>query len=85
LRVACKPQQVEVYWDHDSDVIHTAEKGVMRIWDGGISEVLPFDNRQLQDGSVVYRPQTNDVTVRLEVIGHDGHTISESVRAVAVP
>jgi len=85
LRVASKPQQVEVFWKHDSAAIRDAEKGSLRISDGDLTEVIPFDGRQLQDGSLVYRRRTNDVTIRMEVVQRDGRKVSESVRAAATP
>jgi hypothetical protein len=85
LRVTSKPQQVEVVWDHSSQAIRQAEKGIMRISDGDLTEAVPMDARQLQDGSIVYRRLTNDVSVRMEVNERDGRQVSESVRVVATP
>lgn len=85
LRVASKPQQVDVFWKHDSAAIRDAEKGNIRITDGDLTEVIPFDSQQLQDGSLVYQPRTNDVAIRLEVTQHDGRRTAESVRVVATP
>ncbi|MBZ5609046.1 MAG: hypothetical protein LAP38_12365 [Acidobacteriia bacterium] len=85
LRVTSKPQQLQVYWNRDAAAIHDASKGVMKVSDGEVSEVIPFDVRQLQDGYLVYRPQTNDVSVRLEVDQRNGQPVSESVRVVAMP
>jgi len=85
LRVASKPQQVEILWNHDSSAIQAAESGLIQISDGDIAEAVPFDARQLQDGSLVYRPQTNKVNISLEVKERDGQQISESLRTVATP
>jgi predicted Zn-dependent protease len=85
LRVASKPQQVEILWNHDSSAIQAAENGTIRISDGDIAETVPFDARRLQEGTLVYRPRTRDVNVSFEVREPDGQQISESVRAVATP
>jgi len=85
LRLTSTPHQVEVIWNHDSTAIHEAEKGSIRISDGDVDEEIPFDTRQLQDGALVYTPQTNDVNVRMEVDERDGKQVSESMRAVAIP
>ncbi len=85
LRVASKPQQLDAYWDRNSSAIQGATSGVMRIHDGAASEVVPFDAQQLQDGHLSYRPATNDVSIRMEVINPQAETLSESVRVVAVP
>jgi hypothetical protein len=57
----------------------------MQITESGITEALAFDQRQLSDGYVAYTPNTNDVSIRLEVTGKDGGTTSESIRSVAIP
>jgi hypothetical protein len=85
LKVTSNPQQLQVHWDRNATAIQSAAKGVMRVSDGDASEVIPFDARQLQDGYLVYRPLTNDVSIRLEVSQADGQSVSESVRVVAMP
>ena len=85
LRVTSEPEQVEVLWDHASSAIKDAKQATIRISDGDIAESVPFDSKQLQDGSLVYRPRTNDVSIRMEVNERDGRWVSESVRAVATP
>src|SRR5579862_9938355 len=75
LRVAAKPQQVEILWNHDSSAIQAAENGTIRISDGDIAETVPFEASQLQDGALVYRPRTNDVNIRMEVKERDGRQV----------
>jgi hypothetical protein len=85
LKVTSKSQQVEILWDHGSKAIQEADKAVLRITDGNVTEAVPFDSRQLQDGALVYKPWTNDVSVRMEVNERDGRQVSESIRVVATP
>ena len=85
LRVTSEPEQVEVLWDHSASAIKDAQQATIRISDGDVAESVPFDSKQLQDGSLVYRPRTNDVSIRMEVNERDGRRVSESVRAVATP
>jgi hypothetical protein len=85
LRVTSEPERVEVFWDHGSSAIKGAEQATIRISDGDMAESVPFDAKQLQDGSLVYRPRTNDISIRMEVNERDGRRISESVRAVTTP
>jgi hypothetical protein len=85
LRATLSAQQLEVSWDHSSSVIQQADTGMLRISEGDITESVPFEASQLQDGVLVYRPRTNDVSVRMEVTERDGSQVSESVRAVAMP
>ena len=85
LQVVSREKQLEIHWNHDATPIRNAAKGVMRISDGGVQEVMEFDATQLRDGTVAYSPASNDVTVRLEVRSVDGTTSSESTRSVAIP
>jgi hypothetical protein len=85
LKVTSKSQQVEILWDHGSKAIQEADRAVLRITDGNVTEAVPFDSRQLQDGALVYKPWTNDVSVRMEVNERDGRQVSESIRVVATP
>lgn len=85
LQVAMRGKVLEIHWNHTSPIVQNAAKGVMRISDGGVEEVIQFDVTQLHDGAVAYPPKTNDVSVRFEISGLDGSSVSESVRAVAIP
>jgi hypothetical protein len=85
LQVVSRGKQLEIHWNHDATPIRNAAKGVMRISDGGVQEVIEFDATQLRDGAVAYSPTSNDVTVRFEVNSVDGTTSSASMRSVAIP
>ena len=85
LRVSWNGQQVRILWDHNATAIRLAEKGSIRISDGDISEFVPFDRSQLQDGALVYTARTNDLDLKMDVSEPDGRQISESLRAVATP
>jgi hypothetical protein len=85
LQVVSREKQLEIHWNNDATPIRNAAKGVMRISDGGVQEVLELDATQLRNGTVAYSPTSNDVTVRLEVNSVDGTTSSESMRPVASP
>jgi hypothetical protein len=85
LTVTTREHQLEIRWNRNSAAIAACDKGVMRITDDGVTEVVPFDQGQLRDGYVAYTPKTNDVSIRLEVTGQDGGATSESIRSVAIP
>jgi hypothetical protein len=78
-------EQMEISWDHDSAAIKEADHATLEILDGEVTESVPFESKQLQDGVLVYRPHTNDVSVRMEVERRTGEKITESVRAVRRP
>jgi hypothetical protein len=85
LRVMSVAHQLEIRWNRGSAAITSSDRGVMNITESGITESVPFDQDQLRNGYVAYTPRTNDVSIRLEVIGKDGGRTSESIRSVAIP
>jgi hypothetical protein len=85
LKVMSKKQQVEIRWNHDLGTTLKASKALMKISEGEITQALPLNQRDLQDGFVAYTPLTNDVRVRFEVTVPDGTTVSETARVVAIP
>lgn len=85
LTVTSRSNQLEIRWNKASAAITESVRGVLKITDDGITEALPFDQAEFHDEYVTYTPKTNDVSIRLEVTGKDGGTISESVRSVRIP
>jgi hypothetical protein len=85
LRVVVQTGQLEIRWDRELGAIQRAEQGQLTITEGEMSEVIPFNHFDLQDGYVAYTPMTNDVQIRLEVVGPGGASASESARVVAIP
>jgi TonB family protein len=66
-------------WNQRNRIVAAASDATLQIIDGSARRDIHLDGRQVADGSVLYRPQTNDVTFRLEVHGDQGIT-SGSVR-----
>jgi hypothetical protein len=85
LMVTARKQQVEIRWNHDCQAVRGADKGSMKITEGEMTELIPLDRRDLQDGFVAYTAMTNDVRVRFEVTQRDRSSVTESARVVAVP
>lgn len=83
LTVTSAPQQLDIRWNRQSAAIVQAQTGVMKITEGGNTRIVPFDQRQLQDGYLAYLPKTNDVRVELDVTAKDGSPASEAVRWLA--
>jgi protein TonB len=64
-------------------VIRGATKAVLTINDGEQHENVEMDLPQLRNGSIVYSPQTADISFKMEVTGKDASkTTSESVRVL---
>ncbi|HXA49362.1 MAG TPA: TonB family protein [Candidatus Acidoferrum sp.] len=70
-------------WNRDSAAIRNATKAVLTINDGEQHENVEMDLAQLRNGSIVYSPQTADISFKMEVTGKDdSKTASESVRVL---
>ena len=82
LQVTAQEQRVEIRWNHDSRATLGAAKGLIKITDGEVTELISLDRRDLRDGHVSYTPITKDVSICFEVIAADGTSVSESARAV---
>ncbi len=74
-------KSLRVTWNRVSPPIVDAERGVLWIKDGANEQRIDLDPRQLTTGSVIYWPNSRDVTFRLEVFGISKFA-SESVRAL---
>ena len=85
LNVTARPRQLEVRWNSEADSIKQSERGVMKITDNGVTQVIPISERELRDGYVAYTPTTNDVRITFDVTTPGGKTVTESIRAVAIP
>jgi len=71
-------------WNPDAPVISKATKGQLSITDGTFRKVLDLDSSDLQGGTIIYTPLTNDVVLRLEVNQADPpRAVSESIRIAA--
>src|SRR5205823_14609762 len=80
LRVERANGELLLTWNRDSDAIRTATKAVLVINDGEQHENVQMDLAQLRNGSIVYSPQTSDISFKMEVTGKDENkTASESV------
>ncbi len=85
LKVTARKQLVEIRWDHDSRAARGALKGLFRITEGEMAQLIPLNYRDLQDGYVAYTPMTNDVRIRFEVSEPDGSKVTESAQVIAIP
>jgi protein TonB len=83
LRVERSNAGLLLTWNRDSAAIKNATKAVLNINDGEQHENVEMDLAQLRNGSIVYSPETADVSFKMEVIGSDASkTTSESVRVL---
>jgi hypothetical protein len=80
LQATARAGQVVIQWNRQAPAILGAQKAVLRIQDGGMTDVTHLDPRQLRDGSVAYKPSTTNVDIRLDVKTGDGSTETESAQ-----
>jgi hypothetical protein len=85
LKVTSRKQQLEIRWDHELRAVLNAGKGLIKITEGEMTELIPLDRGDLRDGYVSYTALTNDVRIRFEVNQADGTSVTESARVVAIP
>jgi len=79
LRVHNEDDRLRLSWNQRNHAVASATDATLQIFDGQVNREIHLDGRQVADGSVLYRPLTNDITFRLVVRGDQG-TASGSVR-----
>jgi TonB family protein len=68
-------------WNRDATAMRSAKQGILHIQDGPEQRAIYLDPSDLANSSIVYRPDSNDASFRLELLGEHGSTESNSVRA----
>jgi TonB family protein len=74
LRVRNEDDRLRLSWNQRNHVVASASDATLQIFDGQQHRDVHLDGQQVADGSVLYRPNTNDVTFRLEVRSEQGAT-----------
>jgi TonB family protein len=70
-------------WNRDLPVIQSASKVVLSISDGDRHENIQLDPNQVRTGSILYQPNTGDVSFQMEVTDpRQSKTTSESLRVL---
>ncbi len=73
---------ISLTWSRLNPVVRSAHDAVLRIDDGGKRRIVHLNARQAQNGSVEYKPATDDVTFQLEMHGRGGANISTNMRVL---
>jgi TonB family protein len=71
-----------ITWDREAPGIHAAARGVLRIQDGSERRITDLQPAELANGSIMYRPSSDDVDFLLSVYARDGSVTKESERAL---
>jgi hypothetical protein len=86
LKVEHQGNDLKITWDRASQFIAMAKAGLLQVRDGESQQQdLYLDPGQLRTGSVLYTPVSSKVQFRLEVLGADDKSLSESVLALTAP
>jgi TonB family protein len=80
LHVEIQGNSLHLVWNHS---VPGATEGVLRIDDGSLHRELVLDATQLDTGSILYRPSSDDVILRLEVRRESAAPLSESLRVLS--
>lgn len=82
LHVEYQGERLLVTWNRGSPAIRSAVQGVLRIDDGGQHRDLMMDATQMVAGSVLYKPASSDIILRLEVQNDRGTEVAETIRVL---
>jgi TonB family protein len=67
LHVESQGDRLLLSWNRRNTAVASASDGVLQIFDGATHREVKLNGEQVADGSVLYKPLTQDVTFRLEV------------------
>ena len=82
LRIHVQGDDFLITWDREAPAIQSAAKGVLRIQDGSERRITDLQPAELANGSIIYRPRSDDVDFLLLVYARDGSVTREGVRAL---
>jgi hypothetical protein len=79
LSVSQSGDNLHVQWNRDAQPIRSARRAALEIKDGNYTRTVDLDVTQIQNGSVIYRRLTKNVTFRLEVFPQDHVGVSQTL------
>jgi TonB family protein len=85
LRVEEKSDRLLISWDRNAESVKTSSSAVLHIVDGLQHRNVEMDPVQIAHGSVIYKPHSDDVSIRLEISTRDGRKPTETVRVLGLP
>ncbi|HZS57478.1 MAG TPA: hypothetical protein VFA65_23970 [Bryobacteraceae bacterium] len=82
MRVEGQGDRVLLSWNRRNAVVRAAAGAILHIDDGSQHRDVRLDASQAANGAVLYRPNSDDVSFRLEVKSQDGKTVAENLRVL---
>ena len=70
---------MKIRWDLNSAPVSDATSGVLNIDDGGVKRQIPLTGDQVRFGSLLYSPESAQVTVQLTTLKNDQSTAQGSI------
>ena len=80
LRVEGQGSRILVTWDRNGAIAKYSASGRLFINDGARQQTISLDANQIANGSVLYSPNSADVTLRLEFLNEKGEATGETLR-----
>ena len=82
LRADYQKDSLLIGWDRTAPEVASAASATFRISDAGRTRTLNLSARELQTGSIVYKPKADEISVEMDVTSREGATASQSIRIV---
>lgn len=82
MRVETEGPGLMLSWNRYSPAVEAAKDGVLQIDDGGQHREIALDRGQIINGSVFYRPASQDVSFRLDLHNREGSDIAQILRVL---
>lgn len=82
LRVETQGAGLRLSWNRFSPAVVGAKSGLLEIDDAGQHRKIALDRNQIVNGSVVYRPASDDVSFRLNLHATQGPDIAQVLRVL---
>ncbi len=82
LHVQTQGDRVMLSWNRRNSVVRSATQGILHIDDGSQHRDFTLNAGQAENGAVLYRPKSDDVTFRLEVRNQQGAAATETIRVL---
>jgi hypothetical protein len=82
MRVETQGSGLRLSWNRYSPTVEAAKSGMLEIDDGGQRREIALDRSQIVNGSVIYRPASDDVSFRLNLHGAQGGDVAQVLRVL---
>jgi hypothetical protein len=82
MRVETQASGLRLSWNRYSPAVQAAKSGVLEIDEGGQHRQITLDRNQIVNGSIFYRPASDDVSFRLDLRDAQGSDVAQILRVL---